>query len=200
MDRESVTKMMLKQEEIFKQQVRELHRLYQAQKQLMAEFRSDEGTSSSFYLDDRHQSISQLSSESSLRNQHETWENYPLGKRNGFDLEQPVVETSREGVANVKAASLRRHYLTKRTTMEGPEIDSDVELSLSIGCGAGKKKPKHGLHQESEMGCPISGPSETKQPTSITPVGPRRREEGSDLPWSLKEGSFQGPRRDFRAL
>ncbi|XP_058068006.1 uncharacterized protein LOC131217197 [Magnolia sinica] len=41
-NRESVRKTMLKQEEIFKDQVRELHRLYSVQKMLMAELQSKE--------------------------------------------------------------------------------------------------------------------------------------------------------------
>lgn len=40
-NRESMKKTMLKQEEIFKEQVRELHRLYRVQKELMAEVRNE---------------------------------------------------------------------------------------------------------------------------------------------------------------
>ncbi|XP_058113697.1 uncharacterized protein LOC131256710 isoform X2 [Magnolia sinica] len=41
-NKESMGKMMLKQEEVFKEQVKELHRLYRVQKMLMTELRSKE--------------------------------------------------------------------------------------------------------------------------------------------------------------
>ncbi|XP_008781831.1 uncharacterized protein LOC103701527 [Phoenix dactylifera] len=197
MDRDSVRKMMLKQEGIFKQQVRELHRLYHAQKQLMAEIRSDEGTHSSFCRDNRHQSTSQLGSKDSRLDQYESWEticfNGSVRKPKSFNLEQPAVETN-ENIAHNQASGLWRH-LRERTTMVGPEIDTDVELTLSIGCGAERKKPKHGLHLDREIGCSVSDPSETKQ---LAPVGQDRTEEGSDFPVSSKEESLRGPRRDFQ--
>ncbi|XP_010913686.1 uncharacterized protein [Elaeis guineensis] len=198
MDRDSVKKTMLKQEEIFKQQVRELHRLYQAQKQLMAEIRSDDGTSRSFCHDNRHQSTSQLSSENSRLNRYESFENIclegPFREPKSFDLEQPVVETTKENIAHDQASSSWRH-LRQGTAVEGPDIDTDVELTLSIGCGAQKKKPKHGLHLDSEIGSSVSDPSETKQLR-----GQDRREEGSDVPVSSKEESSQRPCRNLQGL
>ncbi|KAG1326908.1 hypothetical protein COCNU_01G008420 [Cocos nucifera] len=175
----------------------ELHRLYQAQKQLMAEIRSDdEGASSSFGHDNRRRSTSQLSSDDRRRlKQHESFENMcfegPFRKPKSFNLEQPVVETPME---NIEASSLWRH-LRQRTPTEGPEVDTDVELTLSIGCGAAKKKPKYGLHLDGEIGCSVLDPSMAKQLSERD-----RREEGSDFPVSSKEESLQRPRRNFQGL
>ena len=44
-NKEVLKQTMLKQEEIFRGQVRELHRLYHVQKLLMAELRNKDGTS-----------------------------------------------------------------------------------------------------------------------------------------------------------
>lgn len=180
-------------------QVRELHRLYQAQKQLMAEImRSDEGTSSSFCHDNRHQSTSQLSSEDGRPDHYESWENMcfegPFRKPKSFDLEQPAMETTMKNIAHDQASTLWRH-LRQMTATEGPEIDTDVELTLSIGCGAEKKKPKHGLHLDGEIGCSVSDPTETRQLS-----GQDTREEGSDFFVSSKEESLQGPPRNFQGF
>lgn len=153
-NRERVRNTMIKQEEMFKEQVHELHRLYQIQKMLMAEVKTNEAqihsrasvttlraaadtknkywsststseTSHSSYISSRHQNASQFKSEYGSH-QHSLLAN---------ELQWPTEEG-----ANVS------HVRSKQSWADE---ECDVDLSLSIGSGSSKKKqPQSWLQPE----------------------------------------------------
>ncbi|KAJ8459251.1 hypothetical protein OPV22_032177 [Ensete ventricosum] len=122
--REAVRNTMLKHEEIFKQQVYELHRLYRDQKLRMAELRNNEFTvtgsriwSSASSASNTSYSLQQCAARSNAEGRAHV---------KGFDLEQPAEECSSNGATSID----------EETTLD------EVELTLSIGCSAKKKKKK----------------------------------------------------------
>lgn len=164
-NRECVRNTMMRQEEIFKQQVYELHRLYRVQKLLMSELRTKEAqlhshatatmpravidaknkywsststsdTSHSSYISNRHHTAPQLKSEYNSLHQHSTLAEPTRHK--GFNLEGPAEQKAT--VSHVQSKEL------------WADEDCDVDLSLSIGCSSSKKKPKNRLHPEPTSG------------------------------------------------
>lgn len=112
---ESIRKTMLMHENIFKQQVRELHRLYRVQKMLMNELKN-EANRTKFWSPttcfDINKSVSTPST---------------CGYR--FDLERPADE-DQAGPSSKKD--------NKKVNFDGSAEDCEVELTLSIG-GTSKK-------------------------------------------------------------
>ncbi|KAJ6795901.1 Uncharacterized protein M6B38_223705 [Iris pallida] len=183
-NRECVRNTMMRQEEIFNQQVHELHRLYQVQKLLMAKLKTNEtkfqsvatadtptaikdtkdrywsgtstsGTSHSSYISNQPLSTPHTNTESNSLRQCSTLAEEHATKQKGFDLEHPVkVE---------KSISLD---LSKAVRVEE---ESDIELTLSIGCGSGKKKSKQWLQPE-------PNPCDTRQ--QVLSTMPVRSERG----------------------
>ncbi|KAJ6819039.1 uncharacterized protein M6B38_405080 [Iris pallida] len=203
-DRECLRNTMLRQEEIFKQQVHELHLLYRVQKLLMAELRTKEAkfqsvatadtpttiketkvrywsgtstseTSHSSYNSNRPLSTPHSNSDyNSLRQFSTLAEDYPT-KQKGFDLEQPVTEENSMPLDRSKDVWV--------------EAECDVELTLSTGRGSGKKKPEHWLQPEPD-------PSDMRQKVlSRVPVRSERGEECSERerrpPWLFQAMSLK---------
>ncbi|KAG9456335.1 hypothetical protein H6P81_000843 [Aristolochia fimbriata] len=196
-NRESIRKTMLKQEEAFREQVQELHRLYRVQKRVMSELRSKElklselssprpgafhGGSDYRDLDMRSgfwsASTSPQASSSPFSSTHHSYnfhQRYNISAtdqssqepssssqetsraRRGFDLERPAEQYNS---ACPSAAEDQRivfgRNLRDTKSCEGlqglpfcPEEESEVELTLSIGCGTNKKKSDEKKKQRS---------------------------------------------------
>lgn len=109
----------------------------------------------------------------------------PLRAPKGFDLEQPAQEyTSTEvGHTQDQITSLGKHLKEKMNTESSnlwTDDESDVELTLSIGCGIGKKRSKHWLSLNNEKGYSKPAPSDIRPLLLSTPVRPQRTEECSE--------------------
>ncbi|XP_010914195.1 uncharacterized protein [Elaeis guineensis] len=223
-NRESVRNTMLRHEEIFRQQVHDLHRLYRVQKMLMAEMRSKEekpqsstivtsrgftdtrtrfwgSTSTSENSHSSHVSNT-LHSTKHLNSEYSSLHHYntragpssrelsicsedPLRAPKDFDLEQPAEEyTSTEVRHNQdQITNLGKHLKEKMNTESSnswTDDENDVELTLSIGCGIGKKRSKHWLSLNNEKGYSKPAPSDIRPLLLSTPVRPQRTEECSD--------------------
>ncbi|XP_008804908.1 uncharacterized protein LOC120105254 [Phoenix dactylifera] len=223
-NRESVRNAMLKHEEIFRQQVHDLHRLYRVQKMLMAEMRSKEEkpqsptivtsrgftdtrtrfwgsastseTSHSSHVSNTLHSTKHLNSEYSSIHHYNTragpssrelsiCSEDPLRVPKGFDLEQPAEEyTSTEvGHTQDQITNLGKHLKEKMNTESSKmwtDDENDVELTLGIGCGIGKKRSKHWLSLNDEISYSKPAPSDIRPLLLSTPVIPQRTEECSD--------------------
>lgn len=123
--RDAIRNTMLKHEEIFKQQVYELHRLYKDQKLRMAELRNNEFTDTG----SRIWSSASSTSNTSYNLQRCAARSNAEGRAHvkGFDLEQPAEECSSKGTTSID----------EETTVD------EVELTLSIGCNAETKTKKN---------------------------------------------------------
>ncbi|XP_068653340.1 uncharacterized protein [Aristolochia californica] len=195
-NRESLRKTMLKQEETFRDQVHELHRLYRVQKVLMSELRSKElklsGQSSPRHgtlhggpdyrdLDIRSAfwstSTSPQASSSPFSNTHHSYNFHqrhnvsvdPSSQepsstsqdtsraRRGFDLERPADQDNSACPSAVEDRNIVFGRNLKDTVSCEelhdppfcPEEESDIELTLSIGCGRSKNKSDEKKKQNS---------------------------------------------------
>ncbi|KAK9097397.1 hypothetical protein Sjap_022894 [Stephania japonica] len=190
-NKESVRMTILKHEKVFKEQVKELHRLYKVQKMLMAELKNNESNVHSLVnqmpivmrvgskLKDMPGHSRFWSTGNSSEANHFLFGNWshpsgqgnsgcnflqPFGPRTdlgsqeqqssscsretsrtprkGFDLELPVEENNSTNISviedNGEPASRINNSLNSHFLSDG---DADVELTLSIGLGASKKKP-----------------------------------------------------------
>ncbi|KAK1315848.1 hypothetical protein QJS10_CPA05g02373 [Acorus calamus] len=120
-NRETVRNTMLKHEEVFREQVHELHRLYRVQKSLMVELKNRETKphkEHGFYS-------STSTSITKNRYPHQGLNPYYDAKPGSSSQEQPSV-SSREAF----------HVLQRGSDVDDGE--SDVELTLSIGRGGSK--------------------------------------------------------------
>lgn len=200
-NRERVRNTMLRQEEIFKQQVQELHRLHRVQKMLMADLRTKEAnfhsvasaniptavkdtksrhwsrtstseTSHSTYINNRPRSIPYINSEYNSIHQYSVQE-YPR-KQRGFDLVQPVKQDPSISLDCLKE--------------ELADEECNVELTLSVRCSSSKKKSDHWLQPER------SSSGTRQKPVSTIPARPERGEECSE-----REG-LQRPPWLFQAM
>ncbi|XAR51147.1 hypothetical protein NMG60_11005697 [Bertholletia excelsa] len=155
---DSIKKTMLIQEEIFKQQVSELHRLYSVQKMLMDEIRN--GIKQTKYpapingpdciysnLFDPNQSPKpgpktqfQAVGPTSSRERSGSCSGEPTRVAKGFDfdLERPAEE---EEPAQA-GPSGHNHKKNPGLDFDGYDEEGEVELTLSIGGGSGSKKTK----------------------------------------------------------
>ncbi|XP_039032749.1 uncharacterized protein LOC120167928 isoform X1 [Hibiscus syriacus] len=125
---ESIRNTMLMHEDVFKHQVRELHRLYSVQKVLMDELKKDI----------KNNRFWTTTGESNLHVQGDT-------RARGFDLERPSGEEAATVVAEDHQAgpSSRTNQVM---SIEDSDEDSEVELTLGIGIGgrgSSKKKLKN---------------------------------------------------------
>ncbi|CAL9091524.1 unnamed protein product [Musa textilis] len=178
-DRDSLRNAMLKHEEIFKQQVHELHRLYGVQKTLMAELgkkqvslhtvpgeavvavadartriwssASTSDTSHSSHVSNLRQSAPELNSEYSSLN---PWSEHVKG----FDLEQPAEEYTCRGATSMdEKTTTDKEKRSMKGSFSWPDDESEIELTLSIGCGSDKKKKKKQKQRGEECGDDSSG-------------------------------------------
>ncbi|ONK69580.1 uncharacterized protein A4U43_C05F24460 [Asparagus officinalis] len=149
--KERMRNTMMRQEEIFKQQVRELHRLYRVQKMLMADMRTrgtqpllhSTATNPRAVTDSKNKywsssSTSETSHSSYISNQYQTTpqlkSKHNSIKHKGFDLKGPTEEKA--AISCVQSKEL------------WADEECDIDLSLSIGCSSSKKKPNNWIHPE----------------------------------------------------
>lgn len=231
-NRESVRNIMLKHEEIFRQQVYDLHRLYRVQKMLMAEMRTKgenlpsstivasrgftdtstrfwgsasttSETSHSSHVCNTHQSTRHLHSEYSSIHHYNTRAGLstrelsicsePLRAPKGFDLEQPAEEFTSKEVRHAQdqttnSAKHQKEKMNMESSNLWTDDESDVELTLSIGCGIGKKRSKHWLSLDNEISCSKPTPSDIRPLLLPASVRPERAEECSDHSTSSFDG------------
>lgn len=192
-----IKKTMQMHEDVFKQQVRELHRLYSVQKMLMNELKkeikdtrqywnprtnSDSNCAKVINLPD---STTQTASGFSLNFQ--SLRDYPSPKERsgscsgetarvtrGFDLEIPAEEDRLTRVStmddNQAGSSSLIPHKSNKLSMEESDEDSQVELTLSIG-GSNSNKKKSRNCQSLELDSPASFKSERAEDCS-TPTTP----------------------------
>ncbi|XP_068653341.1 uncharacterized protein [Aristolochia californica] len=167
-NRESLRKTMLKQEETFRDQVHELHRLYRVQKVLMSELRSKElklsGQSSPRHgtlhggPDYRDLDIRSAFWSTSTSPQEPSSTSQDTSRaRRGFDLERPADQDNSACPSAVEDRNIVFGRNLKDTVSCEelhdppfcPEEESDIELTLSIGCGRSKNKSDEKKKQNS---------------------------------------------------
>ncbi|XP_072992938.1 uncharacterized protein [Typha latifolia] len=170
-DRESARHTILKHEEIFRQQVHELHRIYRVQKMLMAEFSNKHGilhsvsdvthrlaTSSrpEFWTSAATSKTSHVSHISPLviseyHNLHlysaSICSEDPWVARKSFDLQHRADDEFTSILEdNQDQTSVSRNHLKEKMCKEGSEFctdsKSEIDLTLSIGYGEDKNKSK----------------------------------------------------------
>ncbi|KAL5549255.1 hypothetical protein UlMin_004486 [Ulmus minor] len=168
---DSIKKTMQMHDDIFKHQVRELHRLYTVQKMLMGELKKeikqsrhwDPTTSTEInnsQLINWQQSATRLASGAvslqiqSLREDLNSRERSgscsgdTMKVSRGFDLERPAEEAVSTGVSATaeedQGGRINSNIVLKSSKMslDGLEEDSEVELTLSIGSSLSKKRSK----------------------------------------------------------
>ncbi|KAF8392875.1 hypothetical protein HHK36_021114 [Tetracentron sinense] len=196
-NRESLRKTMLTHEEIFKDQVRELHRLYKVQKMMMAELRNKETklhpfahpsprtmevlpkstdidsrtgfwsprigseTDHSPYPTTQTSSgynfhIHGIKADPRLQERSISYCGDNLRMPRGFDLEQPAEEDILTDVSAIEdqvgPSKNKIHVNNTYPPKFYTDGESEIELTLSIGCSIGKKKPNsHQPHSSLEL-------------------------------------------------
>ncbi|XP_020578738.1 uncharacterized protein LOC110023592 [Phalaenopsis equestris] len=156
--RESIKNIMLKQEEIFKQQVHELHRLYQVQKLLMAEQRCKKVKGNSSVATSNHQIVTDNINKLLSRTSSETTHSSHGSVRNNTNVllnyEHASVHQSVAMAANNASRGQVNSSKPSRTSMkyihqnsvegESPEScsneESNLDLTLRINCGCDQIK------------------------------------------------------------
>ncbi|KAF5725958.1 hypothetical protein HS088_TW23G00691 [Tripterygium wilfordii] len=177
---ESIRKTMQMHEDIFKHQVRELHRLYSVQKtltnELKEETRQNKGstpTSSSdvnvFRLIDQHNSVTKtnlhfqgLIDKPTSRERSDNCVGDTLRVLRGFDVKRPAEEDVSTRV-----------MVPKSNKMNISSCDSEVELTLSIGgtssSSSSKKSRDFLAHHSLQLGSFESAtPKEIREPDSTS--------------------------------
>ncbi|XP_042479046.1 uncharacterized protein LOC122059992 [Macadamia integrifolia] len=235
-NRESVKKTMLMHEEIFKEQVRELHRLYKVQKMLMAELRNKEpklhqrhqatlvgpdftemdnqtgfwspGTSSQ----NNHSSFGYWQhkttrSSDHILHQHHCVRDTPSSQEpngsfsgnalrtlRGFDLERPAEEDlstdAASAIEDEAGPSFLRPSKDKMSINSShdprfyPNEESDVELTLSIGCGSSSRKSRsHPTHISLDVPIRSDQEQDCSDQTKSTAPSTFNRESLQQQPW-----------------
>ncbi|CAK9162239.1 unnamed protein product [Ilex paraguariensis] len=176
---ESIKKTILLHEEIFKHQVRELHRLYTVQMRQMNELKNEmkqnriwggvtgPSTKPSHFANQRQplESIGYdphvhvQSSRDDLRSRERSsgcsGDTSIMIK--GFDLERPAedmstgVRASEDDHAGA-GSGCQRIGINSKTSMDGVEEESEVELTLSIGCTGRMRSKVHQQHCSIRLG------------------------------------------------
>lgn len=146
--KESIKKTMLKHEKIFKQQVRELHRLYHVQKKLMKELRGEEVRMAPFVEISNPQIVLDASNKlRSSRTSSETTHS-SCDRHNSFAVLNSATEFSHvlpelincsEPLRASKGRILQHHIDGLSKELCSKE-EFDLDLSLSIGCAADKMR------------------------------------------------------------
>ncbi|XP_022755449.1 uncharacterized protein LOC111303447 [Durio zibethinus] len=161
---ESIRKTMQMHEDIFKHQVRELHRLYSVQKMLMDELKreikqnrywTDPMTSSdinhSQFINQHHLTTQttcgyniHVQGDPSSRERSGSCSGDTMKLARGLDLERPAGEDISAEASAVEedqaGPSSLVHSRINQMSMEGSDEDSEVELTLSIGGGSSSMK------------------------------------------------------------
>lgn len=173
-------------------------------------------TSHSSHVSSTHQSAAHLNSEYSSQHHYHTrvgpssqelsiFSEDPLRARKGFDLRQVAEEYTfiEDRRTQDQTTNLGKHLKEKIETEGsdlGTEDESDVELTLSIGCGTDMKRSKHSLCLNNETSCSNSTPSDTKPLLLSTTSRPQGAEECGDHSTGFDRESLQTPPWLFQAL
>ncbi|KAJ6362534.1 hypothetical protein OIU78_002853 [Salix suchowensis] len=192
-----IKKTMQLHDDIFKQQVRELHRLYSVQKMLMDEMTKNEiiqntkhwTPMTSSYINysqfaNRPKSTAQTTcgysfhvqsqrDDPSSRQRSGSCSDEMVRLTRGIDLERPAEEdlSTGFGTVNVNQAGPSTCAPQKgKTSIDGSDEDSEVELTLSIGGSTASKKISEN-YQTPELDSPASFKSERAEDCS-TPTTP----------------------------
>ncbi|XP_022932988.1 uncharacterized protein LOC111439615 isoform X1 [Cucurbita moschata] len=187
-DVEAIKNTMQLHDNVFKNQVKELHRLYSVQKMLMEELRKEtkQNTLGSpmassginhLQFNNRETSTTQTAGEGlifnldpSSRERSGSCSGDNMRMSRGFDLERPAEEDMSTGISTVDEDQARPSTPTiarksnKMQCIDGCEEDSDVELTLSIGGGSLSKKRSKSFppitHKDREIDSSLSFKSE----------------------------------------
>ncbi|KAL2338661.1 hypothetical protein Fmac_013107 [Flemingia macrophylla] len=157
---ESIKKTMQMHEDIFKHQVRELHRVYSVQKRLMEELKNeirqqkfwnhmeDIDVSQTHFIKQQHQttqilqkpdfSVQNLREDLNTREKNVCCSGNTIQMQRGFDLERPAEEeifTQARGFDEGEAgpSSHASFQSCKISTTSGYDEEEEVDLTLSIG-------------------------------------------------------------------
>ncbi|KAK9275347.1 hypothetical protein L1049_022611 [Liquidambar formosana] len=213
---ESIKKTMLMHEDIFKHQVRELHRLYSLQKMLMDELKketeqtrlrnpvSDIEINHSNFANRHHQTtqtcgfnlhVQNLRDDPCSREQSGSCSGDNLRMPRCFDLERPADEDMwtrvSPGGEDQAGPSTRRPPANIRTVNDGSDEETEVELTLSIGGSSSRGRLKNQQpHRSLELGCSESSThNEIKQMDSSSSIKSDRGEECSEPTNTLSSSS-----------
>ncbi|XVF47669.1 hypothetical protein PTKIN_Ptkin03bG0128700 [Pterospermum kingtungense] len=192
LEMESIRKTMQMHEDIFRHQVRELHRLYSVQKMLMDElkkeikqkrFRPKPMTSYNInpsQFNNQHQF--HVQGDPSSREKSGSCSNVRIAS--GFDLERPAGEDISAEEDEAGHSSLM-HSRINQMSIQGSDDNTEVELTLSIGGSSSKKMPNNSKPHNQELGC-------TKELDSSTSFTLDRGEDcsGPNTPMSSSSTTF----------
>ncbi|XP_039141422.1 uncharacterized protein LOC120278763 isoform X1 [Dioscorea cayenensis subsp. rotundata] len=178
-DREYVKKIMMKHEEIFKQQVHELHRLYKVQKILMAEMNIKKM---------KLHSITNGSATTSETSHSSNW---------SYRLQSPSTvpcygqPSTAQMASDLRRPAIQCDALTEAVADNELE-ECDVELTLSIGCNSSKTKKAQCLQKDNKlMNSPQATPSKTFGEDCSDPSVTTDRESLEDSPWIFQALSLK---------
>ncbi|XVF69981.1 hypothetical protein PTKIN_Ptkin11bG0124600 [Pterospermum kingtungense] len=216
---ESIRKTMQMHEDIFKHQVRELHRLYSVQKKLTDELRKE-------IKQNRYWPTPMTSSD--IKQQHLTTQttcgyNFhvqvdPSSRERsgscsgdtmkisrGFDLERPAGEDMSAEASAVEedqaGPSSIMHSRINKMSIGGSDEDGTVELTLSIGGSSSSKKvPKNSIPHSEELGCANSHQSIHKEIRELDSSASFKSDKGEDFsgpntPMSSSSSTFDQERK-----
>ncbi|KAK7290053.1 hypothetical protein RIF29_04186 [Crotalaria pallida] len=159
---ESIKKTMQMHEDIFKHQVRELHRIYSVQKMLMDEHRKEitqkkfwtpmnsTGISHPHFIQHQQHPATQilhgpdlhvqsLREEVYLKERSGSCSGETINRQRGFDLERPAADGDIFGKAGPSSYTA---FQSCKITTPASDEDMEVDLTLSIGSSQAKKKDK----------------------------------------------------------
>ncbi|CAK9182376.1 unnamed protein product [Ilex paraguariensis] len=203
---ESLKRTMLMHEEIFKHQVRELHRLYSVQRMLMDELKNamkptriwvgitGSSINHSHFVNqtqpveshgcDPHLSVRD---DQRSRKRSGSCSGDALRMTKGFVLERPVEDDISGGISAIEdgqaGPSCQRPRENSKTHVDGDEEESEVELTLSIGRPTSKnnRSKVHQQHCSLQLGDSQSNHNEFMELDSFASIKPDRGEEHNDL-------------------
>ncbi|XP_035548939.1 uncharacterized protein LOC109005122 [Juglans regia] len=202
---ESIKRTMQMHEDVFKHQVRELHRLYSVQKMLMEELKKElkqnifcgsmtnSDINRSPFINSSHPPTTQttggfnlnlqsLRDDPNSRERSGSCSGDTMRMPRGFDLERPAGEDISTGVSTAfdeDQAGLSSHGSTRihKMSIDGSAEDSQVELTLSIGGSLSKKALKS---SQTELGFCESSQMGSKELDSSASFKSDRGEDCSD--------------------
>lgn len=205
---ESIKKTMQMHEDIFKYQVRELHRLYNVQKMLMEELKKEikqnriwaSPMTSSDINQSQFNNPQHLTSqttcgynfhghgEPSSRERSGSWSGSDTMKiARAFDLERPAGEDISAEASAVEEdqagpSSLMHSRINQMSIAGGSDEDSEVELTLSIGgSSSNKKMPMNSKPHSQEVECTNSHQSIHKEIRELDSSASFKSERGEEF-------------------
>lgn len=173
-------------------------------------------TGHSSHVCSTHHHTAHLNSEYSSRHHYHTragpssrelsiYSEDPLRAQKGFNLGQPAEDYTFTEVRHTRdhPTKLVKH-LKEKIKAEGSDLwtedESDVELTLSIGCGTDKKRSKHLPSLNNEISFSNSTPSDIRPLLLSATSRPEGAEECSDHSTGFDRESLQTPPWLFQAL